>query len=175
MPVSAYIYLVVQLCKNNLMGCVYDMIKAIGIGNRLMMDDGIAIAVLENSKNNLESMGIEVIIGETDFQFFFHQLKEEDFVIILDAADSGAVAGSIHLCKLEEAVATYGETNFQHDLNVFDLIGLYKKPLKGYFIGIEIAEVGFGCELSEALKKKFIEICIEVERIISEKVRCYQG
>ena len=37
------------------MGCVYGMIKAIGIGNRLMMDDGIAIAVLENLKNNLES------------------------------------------------------------------------------------------------------------------------
>ena len=66
------------------MGCVYSMIKVIAIGNRIMIDDGIAIAVLENVRNKLESMGIEIIIGETDFQFCFHQLKEHDFVIILD-------------------------------------------------------------------------------------------
>jgi hydrogenase maturation protease len=144
------------------------MIKAIGIGNRLMMDDGVAIAVLENLKSNLESMGIEVIIGETDFQFCFHQLNEDDFVIILDAAYSGAVTGSIHLCKLEEVIATYGKACFQHDMSVFDLMRLYPKFLKGYFVGIEIAEAGFGCELSESLKGKFNDICLAVERVICE-------
>lgn len=153
------------------MGCVNGMIKAIGIGNRLMMDDGIAIAVLENLKNYLESMGIEVIIGETDFQFCFHQLKEDDFVIILDAAYSGAVTGSVHVCKLEEAIAAYGETNAQHDMSIFDLMRLYSKPLKGYFIGIEIAKAELGCELSEALKGIFNDICLEVERIVCEIVK----
>ncbi len=140
-----------------------------------MTDDGIAIAILENLKNNLESMGIEVIIGETDFQFCFHQLTEDDFVIVLDAAYSGAVAGSVHSCELEEAITAYGETNSHHDVSVFDLIRLYSKPLKGYFIGIEVAEAGFGCELSEALKSIFNEICLEVEKIIYEKVRRFPG
>ena len=136
-----------------------------------MMDDGIAIAVLENLKNNLESMGIEVIIGETDFQFCFHQLKEEDFVIVLDAQYSGAVVGSVHSCKLQEAIAAYGEANSQHDMSIFDLMRLYSKPVKGCFIGIETAEAEFGCELSEAIKIKFNAICLEVERIICEIVR----
>ena len=136
-----------------------------------MMDDGIAIAVLENLKSNLESMGVEVIIGETDFQFCFHRLKEDDFVIILDAAYSGAEAGSIHTCKLEEAIALYGEANSQHDMSLFDLMRLHSKPLKGYFIGIEIAEVRFGFELSNILRKKFNGICLEVERIICRVVR----
>lgn len=144
------------------------MIKVIGIGNRFMKDDGIAVAVLENIRNKLESMEIEVIIGETDFQYCFHLLKKDDFVIVLDASYSGAPVGSIHSYKLQEAVAEYGETDFQHDMNIFDLIRLYSKPLKGYFIGIEIAETGFGCELSEAMKKKFYDICLEVERIICE-------
>lgn len=147
------------------------MIKAIGIGNTFMMDDGIAIAVLENLKNNLESKGIEVIIGETDFQFCFHQLQEDDFVIILDAKYSGRVVGSIHSCKLQEAITAYGETNSQHDMSVFDLVRIYSKSLKGYLIGIEIAEAEFGCELSEALKVKFNDICVEVERIICEIVK----
>ncbi len=133
-----------------------------------MMDDGIAIAVLESIRNKLESIGIEVIIGETDFQICFHQLKEDDYVIILDAAYIGAVAGSVHSCKLEEAIAAYGETNAQHDMSIFDLMRLYSKPFKGYFIGIETAKAEFGCELSEALKKKFNAICLEVEKIIYE-------
>lgn len=149
------------------------MIKIIGIGNRLMMDDGIAILVLENIRNRLESMGIEVIIGETDFQFCFHLLKENDFVIVLDAVYSGVSVGSIHLYKLQEAVTAYAYrgTDFQHDMNIFDLMRQYSKPLKGYLIGIEIAETGFKCELSEALKKKFHDICLEVEAIICEIVK----
>lgn len=155
------------------MGLFYGMIKVIGIGNRLMKDDGIAIAVLENIRDKLESLGIEVIIGETDFQFCFHDLNEHDFVIILDAAYSGAVAGSVHSYKLQEAVSTYGETNSQHDISFFDLMRLYTNPLKGYLIVIEIAETGFGCEISEALKRKFNSICLEVERTIYEKARCF--
>lgn len=136
-----------------------------------MMDDGIAIEVLENIKNKLESIGIEVIIGETDFQFCFHLLKEDEIVIVLDAVYSGALAGTIHTYKLQDAIAAYGETNFQHDMSIFDLIRLYSKPLKGYLIGIEIAEAEFGCRLSEAIKSKFNSICVEVERIICEIVK----
>lgn len=138
-----------------------------------MTDDGIAIAVLENIRDKLESIGVEVIIGETDFQFCFHDLNEHDFVIVLDAAYSGAAIGSVHLYKLQETVSTYGETRFQHDISFFDLMRLYTKPLKGYLIGIEISETGYGCELSEALKRKFNGICLEVVRVIYEMVRCF--
>lgn len=136
-----------------------------------MMDDGIAIAVLENIRDKLESTGIEVIIGETDFQHCFHQIKEDDFVIILDAAYSGSTTGSIHTYKLQEAIALYKDTYSQHDISLFDLIRLYSMPIKGCFIGIEIAEAGFGCEISEALKRKFNSICLEVERTIYEEAR----
>ncbi len=131
-----------------------------------MMDDGIAIVVLEVLKNKLEPMGIEVIIAETDFQFCYHQINDDDFVIIVDAAYLGIAAGSVRFCKLQEILDSYGETNFQHDINIFDLIRLYTKQLKGYFIGIEIAEAGFGCELSQAIKVKMDAICLEVEKII---------
>lgn len=151
------------------------MIKVIGIGNRFMMDDGIAIEVLENIKTRLESMGIEVIVGETDFQFCFHQLKGDDFVIILDAAYSGAVAGDIHTYNLQETITAYAETNFQHDMSIFALMKLYSKPLRGYLIAIEIAEIKFGCELSEALKEKFYGICLEVEKIIYKIVKEVQN
>jgi len=160
-----------RLFNNDLMGCVFGMIKAIAIGNRFMTDDGIAIAVLENLRDKLESAGIKVIMGETDFQFCFHMLNEDDFVIILDAVYSGAAAGDIQTYNLQDAITAYGGTDFQHDMNVFDLMRLYSKPLKGCLIGIEIAETQFGYELSDSLKGKFNDICFEVERIIYEIVK----
>ncbi len=153
------------------MGLLHGVIKVIGIGNRFMMDDGIAIKVLENIKNRLESMRIEVIIGETDFQFCFHMLRKDDFVIILDAAYSGTVPGNIHIYNLQEAITGYGQTNFQHDMSILDLMRLYSKRLKGNLIVIEIAKTEFGYELSEVLKDKFNGICAEVERIICEIVK----
>ncbi|TAH70159.1 MAG: hydrogenase maturation protease [Anaerolineaceae bacterium] len=147
------------------------MNKAIGIGNRLMMDDGIAIAVLESIRDNLKKIGWEVIIGETDLLFSFNQIKEDDFVIILDATYSGGLAGSVSYCKLEEAITSYGAMNYQHDMSIFDLMRLYSKYVRGYFIGIEIAEVGFQCELSDTLKKMFEDICLYVENLIKEIVK----
>lgn len=147
------------------------MIKVIGIGNRLMKDDGIAIAVLERIKNNLETVGMEVIIGETDFLFCFHQLKDEDFVIILDATYFKGETGTIHTYKLQDAIMNYGITNAQHDMSILDLIMLYSKSFSGYLIGIEIAETGLGCELSEALKGKLNSICLEIEKIICKIVK----
>ncbi len=147
------------------------MVKVLGIGNRLMMDDGIAIAVLENIRDKLIAMGTEVIIGETDLQFCFHQLELEDFVIILDATYSEREAGSIYSCKLEKVITVYRASNSQHDMNIFDLMRLYTKYTRGYFIGIEVGEIGLGFKLSETLSELFHDICFDIEILIKEIVR----
>jgi hydrogenase maturation protease len=157
------------------MGLFYEMIKVIGIGNRLMKDDGIAIMVLENIRSQLESIGIEVIIGETDFEACFHQLNEDDFIIILDAVYKDLSVGQIHINDLQEAITIYGKPDVQHDASIFDLMKLYRKLLKGYLIGIEIDETGFGYGMSETMKKEFYSICLEVERIINKMIRCNLG
>ena len=146
----------------------YGMIKVIAIGNRMMQDDGAAVAVAEYLKNRLEAIGLEVIIAETDIQFFFHMLNEDDFIILLDAAFTGASPGSIHRYVLQEAADIYGEAGFPHDMTIFDLIKIYSKELKGYLITIEIAEAGFGCELSETLKGLFSSICCKVEETVCD-------
>ncbi len=147
------------------------MVKVLGIGNRLMMDDGIAIAILENIRDKLKTMGIEVIIGETDLQFCFHQLTIEDFVIIIDATCSERDAGSIFSCKLEEAITVYGDTNSQHDMSIFDLMRIYSKFSRGYFIGIEVDEIGVGFGLSDTLSELFQYICFDIEGLIKEIVK----
>lgn len=142
------------------------MLKFIAVGNRLMTDDGVAIAVAENLKIKLEALGFEVIIVETDFQFCFHVLNADDFVIILDAVYFNGNPGNVDVLDLQEASFWHEKLSFQHEISIFDLMKIYSKPLKGYLIGIETAKIDFGIELSDVLMHKFDNICLEVERII---------
>jgi hydrogenase maturation protease len=144
------------------------MVKLIAIGNRFMKDDGIAIKVAENLIDKLKNLNIQVIIGETDCQNCFYLLKQDDYVFLFDAIYTGSEPGSIHLLKLEEAVAQSSGASMQHDMSIIELMKLYKSNFRGYLIGVEIAELGFGDELSSALNEKFQEICLDVERTINK-------
>ncbi len=144
------------------------MIKLVAIGNRFMKDDGIAILVVEKLEQSLKNLNIEVIIGETDCQSSFCLINPEDLVFILDAFYEGSEPGSLYLCSLEEAMAKSSTSPMQHDMNIIDLMRLYESKWKGYFIGIEIAELGFGEGLSPILQEKFQDICLEVEKNIEK-------
>ncbi|WP_304509491.1 hydrogenase maturation protease [Anaerotignum sp.] len=144
------------------------MIKLIAIGNRFMKDDGIAIKVAENLVDKLKGLNIEVIIGETDCQNCFYLLKQDDYVLIIDAIYTGSEPGSIHPLKLEEAVAQSSGASMQHDMSIIELMKLYKSKFKGYLIGVEIAELGFGDKLSPVLNEKYQQICLDVERTINK-------
>jgi len=143
------------------------MIKLIAIGNRLMSDDGIAIAVAENLLNKFKDLNIEIIIAETDCQTYFNLLNNNDFVIILDALYTGAEPGSIDVFSLDDVLKSSNAINTQHDMSIIDFMKIYNRKLKGYMIGIEVEKVGFGDELSSILKEKFYNICYKVEQIIT--------
>lgn len=144
------------------------MIKLVAIGNRFMKDDGVAIEVAEILEDRLRNLNIEIIIGETDCQNCFYLLNKEDFVFILDALCIGAEPGSIHIFSLEEAISRPIDSFMQHDMSMIELMKLYGNKFKGYIIGIEIAETGFGDELSPALRDKLPQICQEIENTIKK-------
>lgn len=147
------------------------MIKLVAIGNQLMKDDGIAIKVTKMLEDSLRNLNIEIIIGETDPYSCYYLLNQEDFVLILDALYKGTEPGSIHLFKFEEIIAQSFNTFMQHDMSIIELMKLYGSKFQGYLIGIEVAEVGYGDELSSILKEKFQQICLDTERTISKIIR----
>lgn len=149
------------------------MVKLIAIGNRFMKDDAVAIKAAEILEDRLIRQDIHVIVGETDFQNCFYLLDEDDFVFILDALSSGAEPGSVHLTSLE-VMSQPSLFSMQHDLSMVELMKLYGSQFKGYLMGIEIYEIGFGQELSTVLRDKLPQICRVIEcaikKIISEEI-----
>uniref|UniRef100_UPI002ED0AE03 hypothetical protein n=1 Tax=Anaerotignum sp. TaxID=2039241 RepID=UPI002ED0AE03 len=93
---------------------------------------------------------------------------QEDFIFILDAFYEGGEPGTIHMLSLEEAIGKSSASPMQHDMSMIDMMRLYHCKWKGYLIGVEISEVGFGEGLSSVLQDRFQEICIEVEKNISK-------
>lgn len=143
-------------------------IKLIAVGNRLMMDDGIGIRVAEELKEELEDKGIKTIIGETDFEYCFSEIDNDDFVIILDSTFMRKTPGYISQIPLEKLKEYKQSFYSQHQMSLINMINLYKKGIKGWFIGIEIEKVDFGVNLSNTLESLFSEICNDVKKIIKK-------
>lgn len=141
--------------------------KVIAIGNILMEDDGVAIVVIKKLKEKLEKRNIQVIIGETDFDYCISLIKDGDFIFFIDATYYEKNPGEITVVPMENYV--YKKKYYtQHSYSLVDLVKLYFKNIKGYIIGIEIGEVAFNYGLSNILEGKIEHISKEIfKEIIS--------
>lgn len=140
--------------------------KVIAVGNKFMMDDGIALFVLDNIKTTLESGGIEVILGETDADFCFSKLNMEDEFYIVDSCLLGNAPGTVIFKTLREIKKQKTKHGLSHSLGVIDLMNIYNLDAKGYFIGIEIGDIHIRMGLSNILQKQFQVICNKILNFI---------
>lgn len=141
-------------------------IKAIALGNILMGDDGVAIEVAQYLMKNINCSNIEILIGETDVDYCIENINEEDFLIILDATYMGYHVGELSLINLESIKEDTLLKESQHNLNLLDLLSIYNKNNKGYFIGIKVKDIDYRIGLSKEIKYRFKNICENIMALI---------
>ncbi|MCC5911744.1 MAG: hydrogenase maturation protease [Clostridiaceae bacterium] len=146
-------------------------VKCIAIGNQIMGDDGIAIRVVEELSPQLKHAGIEVILGETDIDYALSEIKDGDFLFVIDATYFNVKPSTVTFTPLNKSIGQYPQVYSQHQPNLVDLLKTYGKIVEGFIIGIEVEEIDFGLELSDTLKTRFLHICEEVYRFIYETIR----
>ena len=133
--------------------------KVLAIGNRIMRDDAIGVLIAEELKNNLEELGFQVILGETDVDYCLSFVEEGDFIFILDCTFYGVEPGKISLLDIKEKEGFFEKGYSQHQLSLIKLLNSYNvKDVTGYIIGIEGADIDYGAELSRELLDKFNDI-----------------
>ena len=137
-------------------------IVVIGIGNIIMKDDGIGVRVVESIRSSLIARGITAVVGETDFQYCLEYISFDDFLVIIDAMDIGLEPGGIEKVPLSEALNNSSFQYSQHGSSLLNSLLLYYPNIKGYFIGIQVAEIEFGVGLSKKLNACYAEICATV-------------
>lgn len=137
--------------------------KVIAIGNRMMGDDGIGIAVAEYLREFFVNDGFEVIIGETDVEYCLRSIEPGDFIIVLDGAYSGLEPGTISVMSIEEAVERSLKCNSQHEPNLLQWLDIYGIEVSGAVIGIEVYKIELNWGLSQSLGVIFPLVCKSVK------------
>lgn len=136
-------------------------VKCIAIGNRIMGDDAIGIKVLEELSTKLIKEEIEIIFGETDFEYALSKIDDGDLIFIIDSTYFELMPGTVTFTSINDLSLRNNITS-QHQPSLIHLIKLYGKNIKGFVIGIEADKIEFSTELSEILKLKLSQICHEV-------------
>lgn len=132
-------------------------VKLIAMGNVLMKDDAVAIEVTKQIEEELTKKGVEVIYGETDFEYCVSKVKDDDYLLILDAAFLGETPGTITVEPLKR-FCTYNKDNTQHSYSFLDLLKIYYPYINGEIFAIEIKEIAFGYGLSNMLQENLSNI-----------------
>ena len=141
-------------------------ITVLGIGNRLMMDDGIGIIIVEELMKEIYFNRIEYVIGESDIEFSFDVIQQSDFTIIIDAMNTGNKIGEVSLIPFKD-IATQKLGVSPHDQHLFFSIS-QDHQLKGMVIGIEVSEISYHYGLSSILLKELPRIKKEILGVLEE-------
>jgi len=142
-------------------------VLVLGIGNRLMMDDGLGVRIVESLQHDTALSGIRCVVGETDIDYSLHAMDGADELIIVDAVSTGRSAGELAIFSLEK----YNHSNVgisAHNLHLLHMIPHVYPDLHVKIIGIEAERIDFGLELSQVMQEKLSEITRNVRAVITD-------
>ncbi len=124
-------------------------VLVIGIGNRFRRDDGVGPVVADR----LAGHGIETVELSGDGTELMEAWAGGDHVILVDAARSGAVAGTVHHLNANSSEIPSGLFHYSsHQFSVAEAIEmariLGRLPPRMVVYGIEGKDFSYGEELS---------------------------
>ncbi|WP_010244485.1 hydrogenase maturation protease [Acetivibrio cellulolyticus] len=146
-------------------------VLVLGIGNRLMMDDGIGVYVVEELEKRNTNPDIRYVIGETDIYYCLNYIKKATYIIVVDAACLSKEPGEISTIPLEQVFKNPIQPISIHDSHLLSEIEMTGKSIEGLFFGIEPYEINYSFGLSAILQEQFFKIVEGIENIITSHVR----
>jgi hydrogenase maturation protease len=141
-------------------------VVVLGIGNRLLRDDGIGIYVVEKLREQDTTDTIRYVIGETDIDYCLDEIKEAEFIVVVDADKTGESPGNVTVIPLDKVISAATPGLSCHNLHLFDMIVYFNKELNGILVGIAVFEISYGIGLSQILNDQFADIFSKVQSII---------
>jgi hydrogenase maturation protease len=147
-----------------------EKIIILGIGNQLMMDDGIGIYLAKELSKRDDSPNNHYLIGESDIDYCLDQIEGVAFILILDAVLSGKKPGELSIYSLADLHEYQILDLSPHNLHLFQVLYQQKETLKGFLIGVEPYEMRFHIGLSDTLKQKWSLILRDVAKVIDELI-----
>ena len=137
-------------------------IVVIGIGNLLLMDEGIGVhAINELEKYDL-SRSIEMYDGGTGGFKLIDLMHGAARVIFIDAVETGKTPGAVTTFSPEDVHSIYHKKKYSlHDTDLMEVIKmteLLDNPPKIEIVGIQPKTINYGTTLSKELRDSMSDI-----------------
>lgn len=146
-----------------------------GIGSRIMKDDGIGIYLVEDLAQHLRNSNIEFIIGETDIDYCISAISGGKRVVVIDAFLSGKTPGEETVLPLYALKKGHDAGYSLHGIHILHIMQRLQHELEGILIGIEPYEISRGFCLSDTLKSSYPDIFAAVYRHVDRYITQYEG
>lgn len=129
-------------------------ILVLGLGNILLMDEGIGVRAVEAFEREWEAPeGVVVLDGGTAGMDLLDSLAGYEHLIVVDAVKTGAPPGTVVVLKGEEVPAWFRGKLSPHQLGLSDLLAVLtlqdEAPKTVTLIGCVPFALGTGLDLSE--------------------------
>lgn len=137
----------------------------IGIGNPIMGDDGVGVAVVRRLESLVSAPGIEVVEGSVYSPDLLPILEGRKKAIFIDGVDmEDTEAGAVFRFPLDEvSLLQKGNPLSLHDFGVAELITTAKLldscPSEIVFYAIQVKNVSLGEELSSEVESAVDKVC----------------
>ena len=148
-------------------------ILVLGIGNRLMSDDGVGSqAAIRLAAETLGQPGITCVDGGTLGHLLVGHIEAADDLIVIDAAQMRAVPGEVRVLQGEEMdgfLATHPNRSI-HEVGLSDLMDMAllggHLPRRRALIAVQPMETDWGVELSAPLAESLPLVCAKALELI---------
>ncbi len=137
-------------------------ILIIGVGNLLLMDEGVGIHIINELEHFELPQNVEIFDGGTGGFKLIDFMGGSSNVIFIDAVDIGKKPGAVTAFKVEDVRSKYPKKKYSlHDtdlLEVIKMIELLDNPPDIEIIGVQPDTINYGTSLSKELKISFPNI-----------------
>jgi hydrogenase maturation protease len=155
------------------MACKVDRVLVLGIGNTLLSDEGAGVhAVRQLQASAAGGAGIDYMDGGTLSFTLAGPIEESDAVVIIDAADFGAAAGTVRVFEgaaMDDFLGTERKRSV-HEVGLRDLMAVAALaghlPERRALIGIQPLELGWGDAPSPRVAEGISRACAHALEII---------
>lgn len=152
-----------------------EKIAVICVGNRLMLDDGIGPAVFDElSKKYLFPKHVSLIDAGCMTMDLLPVVRENDFLIVVDAVDgTGEAPGTVFRFAPED-IADHPVMQSLHDLRVIDLLNaaaLLGYEARGICFGVQVENMSPAVVTEGLTPDVYGSLPLAVDSVLAELVR----
>ena len=147
-------------------------IVVIGIGNLLLMDEGIGVHTINELETHDLPKSIEIYDGGTGGFKLIDLMQGAARVIFIDAVETGKAPGSVTIFSAEDVHSIYNKKKYSlHDTDLMEIIKMAEmlgNPPMIEIVGIQPKTINYGTTLSKELAVSMSNIVNSVLKRIEE-------